>query len=256
MRVVVFGAAGWLGRAVLANLQDPFRGTHAVRAFDRGPEAWRAWEDVDGAWTGEIISGDISRWGSVHAATEGMDAVIHISVYFGEDPEDPLPWLINLKGLWNTLESARQRGIRRVVHIGSCETVHPDGLFFDANTPRPGGGIYVTTKRLQEELCRSYWTAHRVPTIVLRPDYIVDSRIGLGRFREKLGPPDHPTRNGWVCRHDLAQACRLAIERKSAVLDIFHIVGTPEADLTCNVARSREVLGLKYEGNLEQYRAR
>jgi hypothetical protein len=30
-------------------------------------------------------------------------------------------------------------------------------------------------------------------------------------------------------------------------------VGTPEADQTCNVGRSREVLGLTYQGDLEQY---
>jgi len=35
MKAVVFGAAGWLGRAVLAS----FAGRHQVRAFDFGPEA-------------------------------------------------------------------------------------------------------------------------------------------------------------------------------------------------------------------------
>ena len=33
MKVVVFGAAGWMGRAVLASLTDKYQ----VRAFDRGP---------------------------------------------------------------------------------------------------------------------------------------------------------------------------------------------------------------------------
>jgi nucleoside-diphosphate-sugar epimerase len=190
-----------------------------------------------------------------------MDAIIHASVYFGfeDGPNDPRPWLVNLKGLWNVLESARLRGIRNVVHIGSCETVHPEGHFFDAEQRRPGGDRYPLIKRLQEEMCRSFWDAYRQPVVVLRPDYIVDSRIGLGRFREKLGPPEHPTRNGWVCRHDLAQASRLALAAQASgklQFDIFHVVGTPEADATCNVARSREVLGLEYHGNLEQYRDR
>jgi hypothetical protein len=57
-----------------------------------------------------------------------------------------------------------------------------------------------------------------------------------------------------VCRHDLADACRLALESETIDFDIFHIVGTPEADKTCNVARSRETLGLRYNGDLEQYR--
>jgi nucleoside-diphosphate-sugar epimerase len=252
MNVVVFGAAGWLGRAILSNLE----GRHQVRAFDHDPAAWDAWADVDGPWDGEKLHGDIADFATVDAALDGMDGIIHAAVYFGQGDDDPLPWLVNLKGLWNVLESARRREIRHVVHVGSCETVHPDGILFTAEVRRHGGGIYPLTKRLQEEMCRAFHDVQGSRIIVLRPDYIVDSRIGLGRFRETLGPPEHPTRNGWVCRHDLAEACRLAVESESIDFDIFHIVGTPEADRTCNVARSRDVLGLTYRGNLEQYRAR
>ena len=46
MKVAVFGAAGWLGRAVLKNLT----GRHAVRAVDRDPAAWRKYDDLDGTW--------------------------------------------------------------------------------------------------------------------------------------------------------------------------------------------------------------
>ena len=65
--------------------------------------------------------------------------------------------------------SARQRGIRHTVHIGSCETVHPKGLFFTAEVRRPGGNVYALNKRLQEEMCRSFYDAHALPIIVLRP---------------------------------------------------------------------------------------
>src|SRR4051812_40053660 len=113
MKIVVFGAAGWLGRAVLANLE----GRHTVRAFDRSPEAWQEWADVDGdAWTGECVHGDIADFATVHAATDGMDGVLHLAAYFGQGEDDPLPWMINLKGLWNVLESTRRRDIRHGVH--------------------------------------------------------------------------------------------------------------------------------------------
>ncbi len=251
MNVVVFGAAGWTGRALLANLDK-----HQVRAFDRDAEAWEIWKATDGEWeNGEIISGDIVDFTTVHHATEGMDAIVHLAVYSGSyDVDNQLPFLINLKGLWNVLESARQRNIRRVVHIGSCQTVHPNGIFFTADVRRPDGSLYAVCKRLQEEMCRQFYDAFGLRIIVLRPDYIVDSRLGIGRHKETLGLGGTPTRNGWVCRHDLANACRLALESETIDFDIFHIVGTPEADKTCNVVRSREVLGARYNGDLEQYR--
>lgn len=249
MKILVLGAAGWLGRAILANME----GRHTVRAFDLSPEAWTVEETP---WDGERVYGDITDFATVHAATEGMDGIIHTAVSGGGGDDNLTPWIINLKGLWNVLESARRRGIRHNVHIGSCETVHPKGHFFTAEVRRPGGNVYALNKRLQEEMCRSFYDAHGLPLIVLRPDYIVDSRLGIGRHREKLGPEGTPTRNGWVCRHDLAEACRLAVENEEIAFDIFHIVGTLEADATCNVARSREVLGVTYRGDLEQYRAR
>ncbi len=250
MNVVIFGAAGWTGRAVLAS----FSGSHRVRAFDRGPEAWEGLKDIDGEWEGEVVHGDIADFNTVQEATEGMDAVVHVAVYFGGDIKDEKPFLINLKGLWNVLESARQHGLRRVVHIGSCQTVHPKGIFFSADVRRPDGSLYAVCKRLQEEMCRQFYDAFELRTIVLRPQYIVDSRLGIDKYRKKLGTEEQPYREGWVCRHDLAEACRLAVESETVDFDIFHTVGTLDADSTCNVGRSREILGLEYRGDLEQYR--
>jgi len=256
MRVVVFGAAGFTGRAVLTNLA----GRHQVRAYERDRQAWDAWGDIDGDWQdGEKVYGDIADFASVDAAMEGMDAAIHLTVLPGGAPgaygvDDPRPFLVNLKGLWNVLESARRRGIRRVVHVGSCQTVHPQGIFFTSEVRRPDGSLYAVCKRLQEEMCRQYHDAYGMRIVVLRPDYIVDSRLGIGRHREKLGAEGHTWRVGWVCRHDLAEACRLATESSTIDFDVLHIVGSPEADRTCNSARAREVLGLTYRGDLERYR--
>jgi len=254
MRIAVLGAAGFTGRAILKCLQS----RHEIRAFDRGPEAWDAWRDVDGEWdAGEIAHGDVASFEAVDKALQGMDAVIHAAVYALDQSyrdEDERPFLVNVAGMWNTLESARRRGLRRVVHVGSCQTVHPRGVFFEADVRRPDGGMYAVTKRLQEEMCRQFHEAWALPTIVLRADYIVDSRLGIGRHRERLGDPGHRLRPGWVCRHDLGEACRLAAENSTIPFDVLHIVGTPDADATCNSARARELLGLEYRGLLDRFR--
>jgi len=117
---------------------------------------------------------------------------------------------------------------------------------------RPDGSLYAVCKRLQEEMCRQFHEAHGLSIVVLRPDYIVDSRLGIDFAGRTLGSGS--VRTGAVCRHDFAEACRLALENDKIDFEILHIVGTPEAEKTCNVARARRVLGLTFKGNLEQYR--
>ena len=75
-------------------------------------------------------------------------------------------------------------------------------------------------KRLQEEMCRQFYDAHALPVAVLRPDYIVDMTLGLGRHRE---PIENPVGSGHVCRHDIARCCRLASE-KAIGHQILHVV--------------------------------
>ncbi|MBN1445519.1 MAG: NAD(P)-dependent oxidoreductase [Candidatus Omnitrophica bacterium] len=254
MKIVLFGAAGWLGRAIL----PLSAGRAEIRAFDRGPEAWAEWSDIDGEWKGgEVIHGDISDFSSVDSAMEGMDAVIHTAVFYPRVnvENDTRSFLTNLKGLWNVLESARRHSIMKVVHVGSCMTVHPKGLFFDEDVRSIEGDLYGICKRLQEEMCRQFHDAHGMKTVVLRPDYIVDSRLGIGRHREKLGDGGTPWRLGWVCRHDLAEACLLAAEKSQVGHEILHIVGAPEAGRYCNVERAQKILGLEFKGDLEQFRA-
>ena len=110
MKIVVFGAEGWTGRAVLANL----KGRHEIRAAVHSTESWKQWSDIDGEWQGgDVHYGDIIDFDVVHRATEGMDAIIHLTVHFPNPSTVPLEhdqkaFLVNLKGLWNVLESARQ----------------------------------------------------------------------------------------------------------------------------------------------------
>ena len=51
MNVIVLGAAGWTGRAIVTNLA----GKHTIRAFARNPHSWDAYADIDGPWDGGEI---------------------------------------------------------------------------------------------------------------------------------------------------------------------------------------------------------
>ena len=246
MKVVVIGAAGWVGRAVLEN----FAGRHEVRAFDYNPAAWEVYRRFDGDWDGEKVFGDVADFHAVDSALDGMDGVVNLTAYFGyQDPPENnwKPFLINVKGVWNILESARRRSLRRVVQMSSCVVKHPDGIFLSSEVRSKEGDLYGITKRLQEETCRQYHDAYGVRIIVFRPATIGDSRLGINRD----GAPAHGGIQ-WVCRHDLAEACHLALENDSIDFDIMHTASHPEADKYCNVARSREILGLEYKGHFPQ----
>ena len=243
MKVVVFGGGGWVGRAILASLE----GRHEVRACDKGPESWIR----GGAWeNGEIVHGDIADYEAVDRALEGMDAIIHAAVYAGAyDSDDLAPFEINLKGLWNVLEAARLRQIGQIVHIGSCQVEHPTNRFFSADVRRPDGSLYAVTKRLQEEMCRQFHEAFNQSIAVLRPCSIVASRLGLAKNGGQLESGTWEI--GWVCRHDLAEACRRAIEKEDLGFEVLHMAGAPEADQYCNTQRAREVLQMEFKTSID-----
>lgn len=253
MKIAVFGAAGWVGRAVIANLREH---DHSVRAIDHAESSWDHLRELDGDWRGdETVYGDISDYDAVQAAIDGVDAVIHTAVLSGASgsyaPGNDAPWLVNLKGLWNVLDVSQKSALRRVVHVGSCQVEHPDGVFFDADTRRPDGSPYAVSKRLQEEMCRQFYDGFGLSIVVLRPCSIVDSRLGLSKYGKPL---DGGWNTGWVCRHDLADACRRAAEIDDLGLQILHAAGPREADEFCNAARTREVLGAAFDADLDQYR--
>ena len=205
-RVLLCGAAGWLGSAILEALVATER--WSVRAFDTDARQWAPFAGIPSAapWRSnrvELCYGSIVDYDTVRALVAGCDAVIHAAAWQpgisgpqpgavsdrSVDSTGDLPWLVNVKGLWNLLDCAAAESVQRFVHIGSCHTEWPGSwsqpntgqVFLHGDVRRPDASVYASTKRVQEELChqvRSRRVIRSLALLVLR----WSSRDGQRRF--------------------------------------------------------------------------
>ena len=158
MRVLVTGAAGFIGRHVCKLLKE--RG-HAVVALDlREPG-----EHVD-MW----ISKDITQ---PLAPSVDVDAVIHLAAMANPRECDRSPGrahLVNVHGTWNVLEMARKSGAHKFVFSSSAHVygIPPLSLPTGEDAPLQPQSTYIVTKILGEELCKLYWRTYRLSYAVLR----------------------------------------------------------------------------------------
>ncbi|MFG2166221.1 NAD-dependent epimerase/dehydratase family protein [Micromonospora chersina] len=256
-RVVVTGAAGKLGRAVVAHLRAVGVDVLAVdRAGGRDPR------DVDG----EFLLVDLTDYGQVvEAFTGGADehaggvgAVVHLAAV-------PAPGLLpnavtfanNSAATYNVFAAARAAGIKRVVWASS-ETVL--GLPFD--TPPPYAPVdeeypprpestYSLNKALEEEMARHFcrWDPELV-MVGLRFSNVMDVE-DYAAFPSFQADPRLRRWNlwGYIDARDGAQAVERALAHDRPGADVFVIANADtvmtrsSADLMAEVYPDVEVRG-------------
>ncbi|MBE1490754.1 NAD-dependent epimerase/dehydratase family protein [Plantactinospora soyae] len=230
-RVVVTGATGKLGRAVVAHLRDVGVDVLAVdRAGGRDPR------DVDG----EFLLVDLTDYGQVVEAFTGgadehagdVEAVVHLAAV-------PAPGLLpnattfanNSAATYNVFAAARAAGIKRVVWASS-ETVL--GLPFDTPPPyvpvdeeyppRPES-TYSLNKALEEEMARHFcrWDPDLV-MVGLRFSNVMDVE-DYAQFPSFDADPQLRRWNlwGYIDARDGAQAVERALAHDRPGADVFII---------------------------------
>jgi nucleoside-diphosphate-sugar epimerase len=179
-----------------------------VRAFDRDPGQWTAWEGIPSAGmngrglsdqhdsatvkgylngrhvgnasvqraiighggTMEMRYGDITDYATVAKLVEGVDAIVHATAYFPTSSDDEMAWRVNCGGLWNVLDCARNSDgrVRRVVHIGSCHTKWP------GSTPHPEPGSVFFDSSVRRPDASLYSSTKRLQEEMCRQFYDSD----------------------------------------------------------------------------------
>ncbi len=226
MKVLVTGGAGFLGRHLVAALQE--RGD-MVRVFD-GPSPHMERLAERGV---AIYPGDIRQPASLVAPMQGADAVVHLAgmtgVWAGLDEY----YAVNVTGTENVCRAALMSGASRLVHISSW-IVYGMGIGRPAEEDFPLAPLNEpcsVTKTLGDRLVQRMIAEDQLPATIIRPDTIIGpgDYVHIGRIADRLlagrGVIAGSGRNAmpFVYVADVVQGLLLALDRPEAVGQAYNI---------------------------------
>lgn len=247
MKILVTGAGGFTGRAVVKNLLGH---NLSVRAMVRNPGA----ADDMLALGAEPVLADLTDSSSLQSALQGISHVIHIAALFRQAglPASEFHH-VNVEGTRNLLEASCQAGVRRFIH---CSTVgvlgHIKNPPANEQTPYNPGDPYQESKVEGEKLFLEYVRQGRIRGCVIRPAMIYgphDTRT-LKLFKHVANGTFFYVGAGRALVHfvdvrDLAEAFHLALQRDDINGDTFIVGGETSLPLKQLAAIISFILGVR-----------
>jgi nucleoside-diphosphate-sugar epimerase len=213
-RVLVTGAAGLLGRAVVDHLRGLGVG---VTALDRRPCDFEA---------ERVVTGDVTDVELVRDAVAGADAVIHCAAL--KAPMLGTAEAVfggNAMGTFTVLEQAGRAGIRRAVVSSSYSVLgltfaptmrHPAYLPIDELVPLQVEDPYAHSKHVDELTADLMWKRHGMTVVALRFPFLGGMADTIRTRAERIAiDPGYGTaaREFWSYLEirDAARACLLGL---------------------------------------------
>jgi UDP-glucose 4-epimerase len=168
MKVLVTGAGGFLGCAVVASLLE--RG-HEVRAIVRPSSPIPVWSDKV-----EIFRADLRVREDLASAFNGVDAVVHLAA--ATSGNEDMQFASTVVATERFLEAMAKSGVRRLVHVSSLVVYDWSKAksCMDENTPLEHDpyamGGYTIAKIWQERVVSRFAEKHSWNVTIVRPGFI------------------------------------------------------------------------------------
>ena len=161
MNILITGGAGFIGSNLALTLQKE----HNITILDDFSSG--SFENIKG-FSGNVISGDI-RSTRIKTQLEGIDMIIHLAAITDTTVMDErLMMDVNLEGFRNILNSAVEKGIKRVVYASSAG-VYGNGAVPMKEDQQPSPmNVYAYSKLAMENLAGLYTKKFGIICVGLR----------------------------------------------------------------------------------------
>ena len=236
-RILVTGASGRVGRHVVDALVD----NHEVTVLDLAPPV----QDVP------FIEGNVLDLEKVRASMAGQDAVIHLAALDIGVPAEPEGYFgVNVMGTWNTVQAAREAGIRKVVLASSISATGlgemrpdfpPEYLPVDEAHAMKPAHAYGVSKLVVEDIARGFALHGDMSITCLRPVAVI-FESNLQRTVDRAADPSHPWLAAYVTGEDTGQAFAAALDH-NVPFDAMFIAADDSASPVPTLERLAGVYG-------------
>ncbi len=188
-RILITGPGGRIGPQILPLLREHF----ALRLFD----AQKLPADGDD----ETVQGDIRDFAALRQACEGVTAMVHLAAISDEAEFYGKLLPVNLEGVYNAFEAARQAGVKKVIFASTGQTVlgYGRGNWVTPDMLARPSTVYACTKMFGEALARYYSDTFGMSMICLRICFFRAYDDPLLRVE------GHDCRREWISPCDLTQ---------------------------------------------------